>query len=160
MRGSCERKLKYSMEELYEMYNGGLTLSEVGSVVDMTGVGIRSRFVKRRYKLKKNTEIQNLAGSVTSVQEALRERLGSVQMQPTQGFATQEDLKIRAENQFSTSLHGMRGSGVAEGNHRIQAQATIGIADVGGRFSNIWYLLEVRHILDKNGYRTEFDCQR
>jgi phage protein D len=109
---------------------------------------------------ERNTAINELAGAAGTVQDALRERLGTVRMEPTQGFLTQEELSVRAENQFSTSLHGMRGNGTAEGNHRVQAQTTIGIADVGGRFSNIWYLSEVRHIIDRNGYKTEFDCKR
>ena len=54
----------------------------------------------------------------------------------------------------------MRASGTAVGNHHLHAQAAFNIADVGKRFSGIWYLSKVRHILDKEGYRTEFECQR
>lgn len=117
-----------------------------------------AEYMKRR--TGRTFGMQQLAQGVGKVRDDLRERLGSVQIEPTIGFVTQEDLRIRAENQFSTSLNGMRGSGVTEGNHRIMAQTTINIGDVGERFSKKWYLSEVRHILDKDGYRTEFDCQR
>lgn len=109
---------------------------------------------------ERTTKIKDLAKSANKSQDALRKQLGEVEIQPTIGFVTPEDLKIRSQNQFSTSLHGMRANGATNGNHRIQAQTTIEIADVGGRFSNVWYLSQVRHILDKNGYRTEFECQR
>ena len=77
----------------------------------------------------------------------------------TQGFTTAQDLQVRVDNQFSTSLYGMQASGSAVGNHRMHAQVTVRIADVGG-FSNIWYLSQVRHILDRQGYRVEFECRR
>lgn len=76
------------------------------------------------------------------------------------GFTTPEELQERAKNQFSTSLRGMRGSGTLPGNQRIRAQSSIGIADVGGRFSGIWYLSQVRHVLNRQGYQTEITCRR
>jgi phage protein D len=108
----------------------------------------------------KARQLQDLLGAANAVQEALRKKLGQVTLETTPGFATQQDLDIKAQNQFSTSLHGMRGSGTAAGNHRLHAQSTVNIADVGGGFSNTWYLSQVRHILDGQGYRTEFECQR
>jgi uncharacterized protein len=109
---------------------------------------------------EKTTRIRNLVDAAEPAQKAIREMLGTVRMEPTPSYTTQEALRIRTQNQFSTSLHGMRGTGATAGNHRIQAQTTIELADLGGRFSNIWYLFEVRHILDRNGYITEFECQR
>ena len=94
------------------------------------------------------------------MQDSLREELGGARRQATPTPITEEELNVIAANQFSTSLHGMRASGASYGNPQIHAQATVMIADVGGRFSGIWYLSEVRHSLNTQGYRTEFQCQR
>lgn len=104
-------------------------------------------------------EVTPLMEAAGAAYDALRRRLGSSARVATPGFTTAQDLQVRADNQFSTSLYGMRASGSAVGNHRLHAQATVEIADVGG-FSNIWYLARVRHILDRQGYRVEFECQR
>ena len=101
-----------------------------------------------------------LLSTAEAVQQGVREELGSVEREATLAFTTQDDLRVRAENQFSTSIHGMRASGTAIGNHRIHAQVAIEIADVGGRFSGTWYLSQVRHTLNDQGYQTEFQCQR
>lgn len=104
--------------------------------------------------------IKNLLAAAGTVQRQLRDELGSVEREVTPGFTTQDELNKRADNQFSTSIHGMSASGSAPGNHRIHSQSTIGIADVGGRFSGTWYLSQVRHVLNKTGYQTEFQCRR
>ncbi|PID85215.1 MAG: hypothetical protein CSB13_09215 [Chloroflexi bacterium] len=75
-------------------------------------------------------------------------------------FTSAANLQAVSQNQFSTRIHGMQGNGTMMGNHRVHAQASIDIADVGGQFSGIWYLSQVRHIVDNQGYRTEFECQR
>ncbi|TEB07871.1 Phage late control gene D protein (GPD) [Pelotomaculum schinkii] len=104
--------------------------------------------------------IKNLLAAAGTVQKQLRDELGSVEREVTPGFTTQDELNKRADNQFSTSIHGMSASGSVPGNHRIHSQSTIGIADVGGRFSGTWYLSRVRHVLNKEGYQTEFQCRR
>lgn len=104
--------------------------------------------------------IKNLLSAAGTLRRQLRDELGSVEREVTPGFITQDELNKRADNQFSTSIHGMRASGSAPGNHRIHAQSTIGIAGVGARFSGTWYLSQVRHVLNKEGYQTEFQCRR
>ncbi len=104
--------------------------------------------------------LEGLISAAGAVQEALREELGSVERQAWPTFLTEAELSIIAENQFSTSIHGMRGNASTYGNQRIHAQSVIDIADVGGRFSGIWYLSQVRHTLDAQGYLTDFECQR
>mgnify|MGYP001001405871 FL=1 len=90
----------------------------------------------------------------------LREELGSEERIATPGFVSQADLDTQAENQFSTSIHGMRATGTTTGNHRIRAQSSIRIQDVVGRFSGTWYLTRVRHVGDRQGYLTEIECRR
>lgn len=108
----------------------------------------------------KGMQLQGLLTASPVVQQALRKELGSEARQVTTGFTTAEELNVRAANQFNTSMHGMRASGSTPGHHRIHAQSAITIADVGGRFSGTWYLNQVRHIVNGEGYRTEFQCQR
>ena len=105
-------------------------------------------------------QLEELLGAAEDIPAELRTELGSQEREPTAGFASQEELDTRAQNQFSTSIHGMRGSGTSPGNQRIRAQANILIADVGGRFSGIWYLAQVRHVVNDQGYLTEIQCQR
>lgn len=105
-------------------------------------------------------QLEGLLSAAGDVQGGLREELGSEEREATPGFTAQEDLDVRAENQFSTSIHGMRGSGTSVGNHRVRAQTSIRIADVGGRFSGTWYLAQVRHTLNGQGYQMELQCQR
>jgi phage protein D len=114
---------------------------------------------RQRYP-ERADQLDGLLSAAGEIQDGLREELGSEEREATPGFTTQADLDVRAENQFSTSLHGMRGSGSASGNHRLRAQANVGIADVGGRFSGTWYLSQVRHILNSQGYTIELQCQR
>ncbi len=104
--------------------------------------------------------LEALLSSSESIREGLIEELGSEEREATPGFTTEADLTVRSENQFSTSIHGMRANGAAGGNHRMHAQTSVRISDVGGRFSGVWYLSQVRHIVNTQGYKTEFQCQR
>lgn len=93
-------------------------------------------------------------------QQALRTEMGGVVREATPTFITEAQQAAQAQNQFSTSLRGMRASGSTVGIRRLVAQTTIDIGDVGGRFSGTWFLSQVRHILDGQGYRSEFECRR
>ena len=104
--------------------------------------------------------LEAMISAADAVQAALREELGTSQRRAVETFASEQDLGVLAANQFSTKLYGMNASGSADGNRLVHAQTTIDIANVGGRFSGIWYLSEVRHVLSDQGYRTEFECQR
>lgn len=104
-----------------------------------------------------------LAGLITAApaaQAALRKDLGSSTREASPTFTTEAQQSALAQNQFSTSLRGMRASGSTVGIRQITAQTNIEIGDVGGRFSGTWFLSQVRHILDGQGYRTEFECRR
>ncbi len=106
------------------------------------------------------SRLQGLIAEAPIVHEELRTELGTVERQAMPTFLTEEELRVIASNQFSTSIHGMRGNGSTHGNPSIHANSVIDIADVGGRFSGTWYLSEVRHTLDAQGYQTDFECQR
>lgn len=130
----------------------------VGSTEDSFADEDLARFCSRYPERARS--IKGLLTAADTVSRQLRDELGSVERVVTPGFTTQDELNKRADNQFSTSIHGMRAGGSTAGNHRIHAQSTIGIAGVGGRFSGTWYLSSVRHVLNREGYFTEFQCRR
>jgi phage protein D len=105
-------------------------------------------------------QVEALIAAAPAVQTQLRTEMGGVQRVAVPAFVTQETLSHLSLNQFSTSLNGMRASGETPGNHRLHAQNNVGIANVGGRFSNTWYLSRVTHTLDGRGYSTTFECER
>ena len=105
-------------------------------------------------------KLQTLLAASSVAREALGTELGEAELQAVSVFTTDEALGVQAENQFSTNLLGMRAEGRAVGNQRIRALSTVDIGDVGGRFSGVWFLSQVRHVLNGDGYYTEFQCQR
>ncbi|MBV7337515.1 hypothetical protein KFU94_56665 [Chloroflexi bacterium TSY] len=134
------------------------TVEEVGNMEDPFVDEHLAEF--RRREPVQAERLTDMFRAAETLEETLRDEMGNVDRELVWGFTTEADLRVREENQFSTSLHGMRASGSALGNHRIHAQSVIRIADVGGQFSGTWYLSQVRHIFDNQGYRTEFECQR
>jgi phage protein D len=134
------------------------TVEDVGSLDDAFADENMTAFRERHPD--RADRLEGLISNAATGQDTLREELGSADRMAVPTFSTEEDLRVMAANQFSTSIHGMRGSGSTFGNQRIHAQANIELADLGGRFSGIWYLSEVRHRLDAEGYQTDFECQR
>jgi phage protein D len=104
--------------------------------------------------------LASLAAGAEASQALLRADLGASVREAIAGFTTEDQQNAMAQNQFSTRLHGMTGSGATVGIRRLVAQSAVWIGDVGGRFSGAWFLSSVRHILDAQGYRTEFECRR
>ncbi len=138
-----------------------VTTAEVGEVGELEDQFLDENLTEFRQRDAQRAEqLASLLDAAPTIQQELRKDLGEVEREPTLGFTTQEALEERAKNQFSTSIHGMRGNGATPGNQRIHAQASIGISDVGGRFSGTWYLSQVRHTLDRMGYQVEITCQR
>lgn len=113
----------------------------------------------RKREPEKAAQLKALISAAREVQQKLREERGSVERVAIPTCTTAEELSQRVRNQFSTSLLGMEASGATVGNHRIHAQTGIHIADAG-RFSGIWYLSNVQHILNGQGYQTKFQCRR
>lgn len=134
------------------------TIVEVGQMED--GFADENLSASRQRNPDRADRLEKLIDAAPSVREALQDELGTVDRQGTATFLTEEETQAIAANQFSASIHGMHGSGSTDGNPRIHARAVIDIEDVGGRFSGIWYVSEVRHTLDAQGYQTEFECQR
>lgn len=106
------------------------------------------------------TNLTALLGAASSTPDQIREALGKSRREAIPTLTTPELLQERSRNQFSTIINGMKANGSMHGNQRLHAQAGIDIANVGGQFSGIWYLSQVRHTLNKEGYKTEFECQR
>ncbi|TVP48067.1 MAG: phage late control D family protein [Gemmatimonadales bacterium] len=101
-----------------------------------------------------------LLSSAAGSRSDMVERLRRPHREPTHSFITREHRDARKRNDYSTRLLGMRASGTTHGNIRIHAQAAVRLSDVGGRLSGTWFLSRVRHQVDGQGYRTDFDCRR
>jgi phage protein D len=108
----------------------------------------------------KAASLERLLGVAEAAREMLRVDLGTSVRTAVPTFTTEAQQRAIADNQFSTSLRGMRGSGTADGIRKLVAQTSVEIRDVGGRFSGTWFLSQVRHVLDEKGYRSEFECRR
>ncbi|HTO61223.1 MAG TPA: hypothetical protein VMM15_08195, partial [Bradyrhizobium sp.] len=108
----------------------------------------------------KASRLGDLIAAASAAQAALRTDLGTSVREATSTFISEEQQSVIAQNQFSTSLLGMRGRGTSVGIRQLVAQTNILIGDVGGRFSGTWFLSQVRHILDEQGYHSEFECRR
>lgn len=108
----------------------------------------------------KAAQLELLVSAGPAVQLALRQELGRAVRRATPTFTTEAELATLAQNQFATSLRGMRATGGAVGVKELVARTSVGIADVGGRFSGSWYLSQVRHLLNREGFSTDFECRR
>lgn len=114
----------------------------------------------REREPERAAELQGLLAAAPAARERVVSDLGSVERVTVPAFTTSQDLRARGENVFATSALGMRASGATDGNKSLHAQTNVGVEDVGGRFSGVWFLTQVRHVLDSGGYRTEFECRR
>ncbi len=98
--------------------------------------------------------------ATTASRKALEQDLGKVVREMVTTFTTSADLAERRQNQFSTQRLGMEASATTLGNYRLRAQRTVGVLDVGGQFSGKWFMTQVRHTVNRSGFRTEFECRR
>jgi uncharacterized protein len=114
----------------------------------------------RKAHADKADQLKEVIDAAAEVQKNLCKELGNVRREPVEGFSTPEILKARAEKQFNSSLQGMRASGTSTGNRKLLAHTCLEILNVGKRFSGKWYLAQVSHVLDKQGYTCTFQCQR
>jgi len=105
-------------------------------------------------------KLDKLAGATTASRKALEQDLGKVVREMVTTFTTSADLAERRQNQFSTQRLGMEASATTLGNYRLRAQRTVGVLDVGGQFSGKWFMTQVRHTVNRSGFRTEFECRR
>jgi phage protein D len=105
-------------------------------------------------------QLEAVISAAPQVRTTLLQALGTVRRESTPAFTTPAAMEARRQNEFSTSALGMRASGSTVGNMRLHAQTAVQLEDVGGRFSGTWFLSSVRHVMDIQGYRTDFECRR
>jgi len=81
--------------------------------------------------------------------------------QPAVGAVTpdQADLESRNDRLESRQL-GMSANGSTTGNIWLRAKSNIIVEGVSERFNGEWYVNNVTHKVDNNGYRTDFQCVR
>jgi phage protein D len=114
---------------------------------------------RKRYP-EKAGRLETLIAAASAVQKGLRHELGDSVRRAVPTFVSSADLAERRKNQFSTQQLGMQASGSTLGNQHLRAQRSLGLLDVGGRFSGTWFLSQVKHSLTRLGFRTEFECRR
>ncbi len=107
----------------------------------------------------RGAELRALIDAAESVEPLLRAELGEARREPVTAFATADQVIQQGEQQPSTTLHGMQASGSTVGNKDIHVRAALGI-EGGGRFSGTWFVSKATHAFDRQGYRTEFTCER
>lgn len=108
----------------------------------------------------KATQLEQLIATADASRATLVADLGAAVREANPSFTSEDQQAAIAGNQFSASLLGMRGKGRSVGIRQLTAQSSVTIGDVGGRFSGNWFLSQVRHLLDGQGYNCEFECRR
>jgi len=146
-------------------YDRGEALDPVKATVDRVGGRDDAFFDENMTAFterepERAAKLQALVASAPAAREQVITDLGEVERVTVPTFTTTADLTTRRQNQFTTSIDGMHGSGATAGNKNLRAQTNVSLADVGARFSGIWFLTQVRHVLDSGGYRTDFECTR
>lgn len=112
----------------------------------------------------KRGKIEALIGAVPAAAEKVKQlRLGGAEAEAVVGeyvMTTPEELTLNASNWLSVNANGMTGTGKTGGTPTLRTHMTVQLDDVGGRFSGTWFLTEVRHVVGRDGYHTEFSCKR
>ena len=148
--------MDFDLGEATEMTNSGT--DDVGSTEDQfLDENLAAMATEQPLQ---TADIAPLMAVSSMASQELEQYTGTTNREAIPTFTSASELQAISQNQFSTRVHGMQGNGTLIGNHRVHAQSNIDIADVGGQFSGIWYLSQVRHVIDKQGYKTEFECQR
>ncbi len=74
---------------------------------------------------------------------------------------TPQEAQVAAESFFKMRARRfVVGRGVAKTDNRIRAGNFVDLQGIGPLFSGKYYLVEVRHLFDENGLRTEFTAER
>ncbi len=103
--------------------------------------------------------IRRLAASAAEERRSLVREVSDYVHRGLAGSAKDAEVREIASAEGGPSESGLEASGVAEGRHKLTARTTVKIENVRG-FTGTWLLTSARHVLDKQGYRTEIQCRR
>lgn len=103
--------------------------------------------------------LRELIDAAEVVAPELRTELGEARRSPVEAFASADQVIQHGEQQPSSSLHGMQATGSTVGNKDLHVRSALAI-EGGGRFSGRWFVSKTTHSFDRQGYRTEFTCER
>ncbi|MFW9817698.1 MAG: phage late control D family protein [Candidatus Thorarchaeota archaeon] len=74
---------------------------------------------------------------------------------------SQNEAEQLVKAQFSSrAKHFIQGEGLCRGMPEMKAGHKIDLLNMGKRFSGLYYLTRVTHLINKNGYRTQFSMER
>jgi len=103
--------------------------------------------------------LREMIDAAEAVAPELRTELGEARRSPVTAFATADQVIQHGEQQPSSSLHGMQATGSTVGNKDLHVRSALAV-EGGGRFSGVWFVSKATHAFDRQGYRTEFTCER
>lgn len=80
---------------------------------------------------------------------------------PEVGLVAPDQAELDADNDSLESRKlGMSATGSTFGNIWLRAKSKVTIDGVGSRWSGEWYVSQVTHRIDSNGYKSDFKCVR
>ena len=133
------------------------TLTDVGSLDDRLLEDNLAAFEAKHED--RGEALRDLISAAETLDETVRQDLGDSRRDPMPAFATPSQAAQVAQQQPSASLHGMQASGGTNGNKDLHVRKPVDI-EGAGRFSGTWFVTKATHMLDRQGYRTDFTCQR
>jgi hypothetical protein len=105
------------------------------------------------------SSLNQLIAAAPAVDTTFRKSLGAARRAPIPTFSTLDQLAEDGALQPGATALGMEANGGALGNKAMHVGAPLMIVG-GGRFSGPWFVTKATHTLDRQGYRTDFTCER
>lgn len=133
------------------------TLTEVGSLDDRLREDNLAAFEEKHPD--RGDALRDLISAAETLDETVRQDLGDSRRDAMLAFVTPSQAAQVAQQQPSATLHGMQASGTTSGNKDVHVRKALDI-EGAGRFSGTWFVTKATHMLDRQGYRTDFTCQR
>ena len=148
----------------------GQGLFEFSSMADLanqaTGFSVTGWDVAAKQALSYKATTSALGGEASSDlngSDALQQAIGSRDQQVVHALPfNSQEAQAQAEARYRRwARRFVTGSGIADGDGRIQVGTNLNLQGIGKLFSGKFYVTAVRHIFDpENGYRTYFEVER
>ncbi|KUL25596.1 phage late control D family protein [Actinoplanes awajinensis] len=113
-----------------------------------------------RHSPEQATLVEQMLPEAPGAAGQLLADLGVDDVAAAEPFAPADALTSRVRNRSARFCGGMRASGSTVGEPRLRPLTTVNVEGAGARFSGIWLVSRVRHVMDSAGYRTEFVLRR
>lgn len=104
--------------------------------------------------------LQPLLAAAEGSARSFSSAIGEYSFGSTAPFLSNDQKAAWERQEITQGLLGMSATAAVDGPLFLQPAQVIRVENVGARFSGDWYILKVRHVLDREGRRTEFECER